>query len=93
MAATRYVTSKDRQRTVLVPATDELHALAWGRLYQGSKPDHVTGPVAVLSEVEARDWLNRERAVGQISTKDRLAALRAPKTDWLSVAGDIAGVR
>lgn len=87
----RLVTSKDRQRTIAVQMDDALHARTWGRLYVAVPVGK--GPVEVLSRSDAAAWIERERAVGQISTKERLAALRATKTDWLSVAGDIAGFR
>ena len=71
---TRYVTSKDGKRTVLVPATDALHALAWGRLAQGSKPKHVSGPVRTLTEAQAIVWLTRERTFGDFVPAHRRSA-------------------
>ena len=59
---TRYLQSKDGQRTVIVPNTDALHALSWGRLLGGSKPANVVGEIVDLSETDARDWIMRERA-------------------------------
>lgn len=74
-APVRIVTSKDRQRTVAVRMDDALHALCWGRLYVAVPVG--TAPAEVLSAAEATAWVERERNVRQVSTKDRLVALRA----------------
>lgn len=83
----RILTSKDRQRSVAVQMDDQLHSRCWGRVYVAVPEGQ--GPTEVLNAADAAAWVEREREVGQISTKDRLAGLR---TDWLALAGDIAGV-
>ena len=84
-AQTRYIRSKDDSVQIAVEMTDDLHKLVWGRLHLSTERHdcpliHVADPFA---------WVREQRVAIQISTKVRLSRLR---TDWLRLAGDIAGV-
>lgn len=68
------IRSRDGERVVAVRMDDALRARCWGFLIV-STPD--SQPTEVLSEAEATAWVERERKAGQVSTKDRFAALRA----------------
>lgn len=83
--ATRYIRSKDDSVQIAVEMTDELHALTWGRLWTSNQP-HDCPTITVADPVA---WVREQRVEQQVSTKDRMAGLRA-KWDARSGPVDLA---
>lgn len=78
-ATTRYIRSKDDSCQIAVEMTDDLHALTWGRLWTSTEPH----PVPTITVADPFAWVRAERVKLQVSTKDRMAGLRAK---WAGVA-------